>query len=259
MTHWMPALFIGHGNPMNTISDNRYTRAWSFIGQSIPRPRAILCLSAHHYIPFSLVTSSPAPPTIHDFSGFPKELYQVDYPAPGNPKLAQRIKELLIPASVGFDESWGFDHGTWSVLKHLFPLADIPVVQLSINETQPPRFHYGLGGRLKVLRKEGIFILGSGNIVHRLAAYQGNHKEAPPFEWAVRFEKYVREMLIKGDHDALLNYQDFGDDALLSAPTPDHFLPLLYILGLHKKSEKVSFPVEGFDGGSVSMLAVQIG
>ena len=259
MTNLMPAIFIGHGNPMNALSKNNYTEGWASISKSIPRPKAILSISAHYYIPFCMVTSSHSPPIIHDFSGFPKELYQVKYPAPGSPELARRVKELLKPTPVRFDESWGLDHGTWSVLKYMFSAADIPVVQLSIDETQPTRFHYEIGHRLMSLREEGILIMGSGNIVHNLAAYDWNNKDIPPFDWAMRFETYVREMLIQGEFTSLIHYQNFGDDAMLSVPIPDHYLPFIYILGLRKEMEKVSFPVQGVDGGSVSMLAVQIG
>ena len=254
----MPVIFIGHGNPMNALSNNNYTEGWASIAKSIPRPEAILSVSAHYYIPFTMVTSSLFPPTIHDFSGFPKELYQVEYPAPGNPELAQRVKELLNPTSVMFDESWGIDHGTWSVLKHMYPNADIPVVQLSIDETQPPMFHFEMGNRLMTLREEGILIVGSGNIVHNLAAYKWQDRDIDPLDWAMRFEKYVREMLMKGEYKSLIDYQSFGDDALLSVPTPDHYLPFIYVLGLCKETEEISFPVQGIDGGSVSMLAVKV-
>lgn len=259
MINLMPAIFFGHGNPMNALSKNAYTEGWASIGKSIPRPKAILSVSAHYYIPFCMVTSNPIPPTIHDFSGFPKELYQVEYPAPGSPELAQRVKELLKTTSVRLDESWGLDHGTWSVLNHVFPNPDIPVVQLSIDETQPPIFHYEMGKRLTPLREEGVLIIGSGNIVHNLAAYAWGKHDIHPFDWAVRFEEHVREMLSKGDDAPLVDYQSFGHDATLSVPTPEHYLPLLYVLGIRREKESVSFPVQGVDGGSVSMLAVQIG
>lgn len=255
----MPAVFVGHGNPMNALAKNDYTEGWAAVGKSIPRPEAILSVSAHYYIPFCMVTSNPTPPTIHDFSGFPEKLYQVEYPAPGSLELARRVKALLKPASVRLDENWGFDHGTWAVLKHMYPGADIPVVQLSIDETQPPMFHYEMGNRLMPLREDGILIIGSGNIVHNLALYNWNNKNIQPFDWAVRFENYLREMLIKGDYKSLVNYQEFGDDAILSVPIPDHYLPFIYVLGLRKEMENVSFPVQGVDGGSVSMLAVQVG
>lgn len=259
MDDLMPAIFIGHGNPMNALHKNEYTKGWASIGKAIPRPQAILCISAHYYIPFCMVTSASNPPTIHDFSGFPKELYQIAYPAPGSPELAHRVTRLIQSTRVRLDESWGFDHGTWSVLTHLFPDADIPVVQLSIDETRPAMFHYEMGRELMALREEGIFIIGSGNIVHNLSLYNWKNRNIAPYEWAVRFEKYLREMILAGDDDPLIHYEKFGEDALLSVPIPDHYLPFLYILGLRKQADQVTFPVRGVDGGSVSMLAVQIG
>ena len=259
MQNLMPALFLGHGNPMNALTQNGYTEAWASLGRSIPRPKAVLAVSAHYFIPFSAVTSNRLPPTIHDFGGFPKELYEVQYPAPGSLELARHVRDLLAPVSVRFDESWGLDHGTWSVLKHVFPKADLPVVQLSIDETQPPLFHYELGQKLGSLREEGVLIIGSGNIVHNLRAYAWGDPGLPPYDWAMGFEEHVRDALMTGDHAQLINYQALGRDANLSVPSPDHYLPFLYILGLRKDMEPVSFPVQGVDGGSVSMLAVQIG
>lgn len=258
MSDLMPVIFFGHGNPMNALSKNRYTEGWASVGKSIPRPQAVLCVSAHYYIPFTMVTAGSAPPTIHDFSGFPPELYRVEYPATGDPELASRVRELLGPGSVRLDESWGLDHGTWAVLKHVFPDADIPVVQLSIDETKPPVYHYETGKRLLPLRKERVLIIGSGNIVHNLRAYAWDRPETAPFEWAVRFEDHVKEMLDKGDVAPLVDYASFGRDAALSVPTPDHYLPFLYTLGLRRETDKVSFPVKGVDGGSVSMLCVRI-
>jgi len=255
----MPAIFFGHGNPMNALSRNAYTEGWASIGKSIPRPKAVLAVSAHWYLPGTAVTTNIAPRTIHDFGGFPRELYQVEYPAPGSPELARHVKDLLAPFPVGLDESWGLDHGTWAVLCHVFPDADIPVVQLSIDETQPSQFHYEIGKRLALLREEGVLIMGSGNIVHNLHTYAWGKHGVSPFDWAVRFEKHARELLLKGDDDLLIAYDRLGQDAMLSIPTPDHYLPLLYVIGARKEGEKVSFPVEGVDGGSVSMLAVQIG
>ena len=244
---------------MNALSKNVYTDGWVSMGKSIPRPKAVLAVSAHWYIPACAVTASLTPPTIHDFGGFPRELYQVEYRAPGSPELALRVKDLLAPVSVGLDESWGLDHGTWSVLTHVFPNADIPVVQLSINETQPPSFHYELGRKLITLREEGVFVIGSGNIVHNLSAYAWGKPGVHPFDWALRFEKKVRELLLKGDDAHVVAYEELGPDAMLSIPTPEHYLPLLYVLGLRKKNEQLSFPIQGVDGGSMSMLAVQIG
>ena len=259
MTTVMPALFIGHGNPMNAISKNAYTDAWAAIGRSVPRPRAVLSVSAHWYVPACAVTATPTPATIHDFGGFPEALYEVTYPAPGSPELARRVRDLLAPVAVGQDTEWGLDHGTWSVLTHIFPDAHIPVVQLSIDERQPPAFHYELGKRLAPLRDEGVLVMGSGNLVHNLHAYAWGDRGAHPFDWAVRFEDRVRELLLARDDAPLVAYEGLGRDAMLSIPTPDHYLPLLYILGLRRADEPLSFPVEGVDGGSVSMLAVRLG
>jgi 4,5-DOPA dioxygenase extradiol len=200
-----------------------------------------------------------APRTIHDFGGFPRELYEVQYPAPGSPDLARRVRDLLAPMVVAIDDSWGLDHGTWSVLRHVFPGADIPVVQLSIDETREPEFHYAMARSLVPLRDEGVLIIGSGNVVHNLHAYAWGKHDVAPFDWSVRFERRVRELLLKGEHDPLVNYEALGPDALLSVPTPDHYLPLLYVIAQQRAGESVSFPVEGFDGGSISMLTVQIG
>ena len=259
MTKPMPAVFIGHGNPMNTLQDNAYTRGWAAIGKEVPRPNAILSVSAHWYISGTSVTAMAAPRTIHDFGGFPPELYRVDYPAPGDPALATRVRDLLAPISVKPDEGWGLDHGTWTVLRHMFPLANIPAVQLSIDERQPAEYHYEVGKRLARLRDEGVLIVGSGNLVHNLQAYAWERHEAEPFEWAVRFEEKVRELLLVGDDDPLIAYETLGRDAALSIPTPDHYLPLLYVIALRRESDPISFPVEGVDGGSMSMLAVRIG
>jgi 4,5-DOPA dioxygenase extradiol len=259
MPDLIPAIFFGHGNPMNALLKNVYTDGWTSIGNSIPRPKAILAVSAHWYLPAMAVTASIAPRTIHDFGGFPQELYEVKYPAPGSPELARRVQELLAPVSVSLDESWGFDHGTWSVLCHVFPEADIPVVQLSIDDRQPPQFHHEIGKRLSPLRDEGILIIGSGNIVHNLHTYAWGKHGVEPFDWAVRFEKQARELLLTGDDRRLAAYEKLGRDALLSIPTPEHYLPLLYVSAVRREGEPVSFPVEGVDGGSVSMLTVQIG
>ena len=260
----MPAIFFGHGNPMNAVSQNAYTAGWAAIGRSIPRPRAILCVSAHWYVPFTAVTAMSSPRTIHDFGGFPQALFEVEYPAPGSSEVAQLVRDLITPLPlsnnpVRLDHSWGLDHGTWSVLCHVFPEADIPVVQLSIDETRPPEFHYDIGRRLEPLRDEGVLVIGSGNIIHNLHTYAWGKHEVDPFDWAVRFENLARRLLLDGDDAALVGYESLGRDALLSAPTPDHFLPLLYVLGLRRTDDAVTFPVEGFDGGSISMLTVQIG
>jgi 4,5-DOPA dioxygenase extradiol len=254
----MPVIFLGHGNPMNALFQNPYTRAWAALGAALPRPRAILSVSAHWYLPGTAVTAMARPRTIHDFGGFPPELFAVRYDAPGDPSLAREVQSLL-PVSSRLDEHWGLDHGTWSVLVHLFPAADIPVVQLSIDETQPADFHYRMGEALRGLRDSGVLILGSGDVVHNLHTYAWGRKPVEPFDWALRFETRVRELLGRGEHGPLVDYASLGRDAQLSIPTPEHYLPLLYVLGASVPGEPVSFPVEGIDGGSVSMLAVRAG
>ncbi|HVG30820.1 MAG TPA: 4,5-DOPA dioxygenase extradiol [Pyrinomonadaceae bacterium] len=255
----MPAVFFGHGNPMNALARNAWTQGWASVGASLPRPKAVLCVSAHWYLPATLVTAQTSPRTIHDFGGFPRELFAVQYPAPGSPELARRVRELLAPVSVGLDERWGLDHGAWSVLRHVFPEADVPVVQLSIDETQPASFHYELAGRLAPLRDEGVLIAGSGNLVHNLHAYAWGRHVAEPLDWAARFDALARGLLTAGDHAPLVDYESLGRDATLSAPTPDHYLPLLYVIAQQREGDEVAFPVEGFDGGSISMLCVRIG
>lgn len=259
MSDIMPAIFFGHGNPMNALAQNAYTEGWASIGRSLPKPKAIVSVSAHWYFPATAVTSNAQPRTIHDFGGFPRELYEVEYPAQGAPQLAARVREMLGPLAVSLDDRWGLDHGTWSVLCHVFPEADVPVIQLSIDETKPPQFHYELGKRLAPLREEGVLVMGSGNLVHNLHTYAWGRQRVEPFDWAVRFEEQAREFLRTGNHDPLVNYEGLGRDARLSAPTPDHYLPLLYVIALQRELDEVTFPVEGVDGGSVSMLTVRIG
>ena len=255
----MPVLFFGHGNPMNAITENAYAKKWNAIGRGLPKPTAVLAVSAHWYVDHTAVTVSPAPRTIHDFGGFPRELYEVQYPAPGDPRLAERVRDLLAPdAPVALDARWGLDHGTWSVLVHLFPDADVPVVQLSVDERKPPRFHYEVGKRLGTLRDEGVLLIGSGNVVHNLHAFAWGRHPVEQYDWAVRFESRVRELLLARDDAPLLDYPSLGEDALLSVPTPDHYLPLLYVLGARRESDTITFPVEGVDGGSISMLAVDL-
>lgn len=252
----MPAIFFGHGNPMNAITSNGYTEAWRRIGETLPRPKAVLCVSAHWYLPGTFVTAVTKPRTIHDFGGFPRELFAVQYPAHGDLGLCERVQSLT---GANFDDEWGLDHGTWSVLAHVFPKADVPVVQLSIDETQPASFHYDLGRQLASLRDEGVLVMGSGNLVHNLHAYGWGRHVPEPYDWAVRFEASARAWMLAGEHGPLVGYEELGRDATLSAPTPDHYLPLLYVLGAQQEGEAVTFPVEGVDGGSVSMLTVQVG
>lgn len=255
----MPALFLGHGNPMNALARNGWTEGWAALGRSIPRPKAVLAVSAHWYGAGLAVTAMERPRTIHDFGGFPKELFAFDYPAAGSPSLAARVRELLAPLPVASDDRWGLDHGTWSVLCHVYPAADVPVVQLRIDATQPPSFHHDLGARLAPLREEGVLLVGSGNLVHNLRAYAWGEEGVAPLDWAARFEGRARELILAGDHTPLISYETLGRDALLSVPTPDHYLPLLTVLGARRKEEPATFPVEGIDGGSISMLAVCIG
>jgi 4,5-DOPA dioxygenase extradiol len=254
-----PAIFFGHGNPMNALKETGYAAEWMRLGKQMQKPEAILAISAHWFVPGIRVTANEYPPTIHDFGGFPKTLYDIRYPAPGNPGLARRVQALLAPSLVAFDASWGLDHGTWSVLRHVFPEADVPVIQLSIDATQPAAFHFKLGRRIAHLRDENILILGSGNVVHNLQSYRWGQEKSDPYDWAVRFESRVKEVLLAGDYESLLEYEQFGPEAELAVPTLEHFLPLLYIAGAQKAEEKVLFPVEGIEGGSISMLAVRIG
>jgi 4,5-DOPA dioxygenase extradiol len=254
----MPAVFFGHGSPMNTFAQNKYTRAWQQFGRTVPRPVAILAVSAHWYEPGIAVTAMQSPRTIHDFGGFPQALFDFQYPAPGNPELARRVIELLAPLAVRADQKWGLDHGTWSVLKHVYPDADIPVVQLSIDATQPPPFHYELGQQLAPLREEGVLVVGLGNIVHNLGKLNWKD-DAPPLDWASRFEDLVRERVLKRDHQPLVGYQSLGDDARPAIPTPEHYLPLLYVLGTQQPAEPAAILIDGIQNASISMLSIVIG
>ncbi|HKT11145.1 MAG TPA: 4,5-DOPA dioxygenase extradiol [Terriglobia bacterium] len=254
-----PAIFFGHGNPMNAVTENVYTQAWRRLGAELPNPKAVLSISAHWFVPGTGVTISSSPRTIHDFGGFPQELYRVQYPAPGDPELARRVQGMIAPLPVTLDNSWGLDHGTWAVLRHVYPKADVPVVQLSIDETQPASFHFEVGRKLAPLRAENILIIGSGNIVHNLHAYAWGHHLADPYEWAVYFENEAKQMMLARDYKPLIDYERLGPNALLSIPTPDHYLPLLYVIATTQLGEKISFPVEGVDGGSISMLCVKVG
>ncbi|MDB5795627.1 MAG: ygiD [Noviherbaspirillum sp.] len=253
----MPTVFFGHGTPMNALQDNRYTRAWEQLGKALPKPKAILAISAHWYTRGTGVTAMAAPPTIHDFGGFPQALFDIRYPAPGDPALAARVRDLLKPVDVRMDDSWGLDHGTWSVLVKAYPAADIPVIQLSIDGTQPPEFHVEMGRRLAPLRDEGVLIIATGDVVHNLRTMMRGSSDA--YDWAVRFNDKVRDMLVNGDVRQLVDFKQWGEDARLSIPTDEHFLPLLYIAGTKTDDEKVSIIVDGIDAGSISMMTAAVG
>jgi 4,5-DOPA dioxygenase extradiol len=252
----MPVLFVGHGNPMNSINDNRYTRGWAALGKDLPRPKAILAISAHWFIPETSVTVMHPPRTIHDFYGFPEELFQIEYPAAGSPELAEQVADLLSPERVSLDQDWGLDHGTWSVLRHIYPRAQVPVIQLSLDCRKSPEEHFRLGQKLQELRKDGVLIVGSGNVVHNLRAFDWHNPSVEPPGWATDFEDWNRCKLMAGEPTALIDYHATGKMASLSAPTPEHYLPLLYLAGVQEKTDDVSFPVEGIDGGTMSMLSV---
>jgi 4,5-DOPA dioxygenase extradiol len=261
ITQRMPAVFIGHGSPMNTLEDNRYTQAWRALGEALPHPKAILCISAHWVTPRTIgtaVTAMSTPKTIHDFGGFPKPLFDFQYPAPGSPELAQRVRELLAPTQVIADtQEWGLDHGTWSVLAHLYPKADIPVVQLSMDGALSAQQHYALAQRLAPLRDEGVLILGSGNVVHNLGRIQwGAGANAQP--WGERFNDLVKAKIAAHDHAALMDYSQFGDDAHLSIPTPEHYWPFLYVMAQQQAGDAAKIITDGMELGSVSMLSVQV-
>ena len=250
----MPALFFGHGSPMNTLERNRHTETWEAVGRTLPRPKAILAVSAHWYIRGTAVTAMANPQTIHDFGGFPPALHAYQYPAPGDPALAAHVVDLLAPLAVGLDHEWGLDHGTWSVLAHVYRNADIPVVQLAIDRTQPAAFHYELGRRLAPLRDEGVLIVGSGNVVHNLGVIQWGGKSAP-YPWAMQFDRAFRENLERRDHAPLIDYAELGEAARMSIPTPDHYLPALYVLGAQRDDDVLSILTDGIELGSISMLS----
>lgn len=258
MSDRMPALFIGHGSPMNTLERNGFTEAWRELGRTLPRPKALLVISAHWFFGTTAVTAMSRPRTIHDFYGFPPELFAFDYPAPGLPELAQRVVEIAKPNWVGLDrDQWGLDHGTWSVLGHLYPEADIPVVQLSINALQPLEYHLQLAAKLAVLREEGVMILGSGNVVHNLGRVQWDKPDAA-FDWAERFDEAVVEQMTTrpGEILKVTQHPDFD----LAVPTPDHFIPLLYIAALAAEEGVPAQPlVRGYSLGSISMTCYGVG
>jgi 4,5-DOPA dioxygenase extradiol len=257
----MPVLFLGHGSPMNAIQDNAFSGKWEETGRTIPKPKAILCISAHWETRGTQVTAMEWPKTIHDFGGFPKELFAVQYPAPGSPELAREIKSMIRKTEVTPDEKWGLDHGCWSVLKHLYPRADVPVVQLSLDYYQDARYHYDLAKELSPLRNKGVLIIGSGNVVHNLGMVAWEKLDAEEFgyDWAIEANEKMKKLILAGDHQPLINYSSQGNAFELAIPTPEHFLPLLYVLALQEENEKVTLFNDKLVAGSLSMLSVKVG
>lgn len=257
----MPVLFLGHGNPMNAIEKNTFTEGFERIRKDLPEPKAILCISAHWETRGTFVTAMEHPETIHDFGGFPQALFDVQYPAPGSPDLAKATKALIKSVPVGLSEDWGLDHGCWSVVKHLYPEANIPIVQMSIDHTQPAAYHYALGKELSALRRKGVLIIGSGNTVHnlRLAAWDKMMTPGYGFDWALTANEKMKKMIMEGDHRSLIDFNKQGREFQLAVPTPEHFLPLLYTLALQEKDEHTHIFNDALVAGSLNMLSVKIG
>ncbi|QOI98895.1 MAG: 4,5-DOPA dioxygenase extradiol [Flammeovirgaceae bacterium] len=254
----MPLLFIGHGSPMNGIEDNEFSRGWAAIGKEIPAPQAVLCISAHWYTKGTWVTAMEKPKTIHDFYGFPKALFDVQYPAPGSPELARHTANRVTKTTVGLDHEWGLDHGTWSVVRQMYPEATIPVFQLSIDSSKPPEYHYELAREISELRKKGVLIIGSGNMVHNLRIMNWNLPDAG-FDWAIEANEKFKDFIQRNSHQPLLRYESLGKAAQLAIPTPDHYLPMIYILGLKDETDSISFFNDKTVMGSVSMTSFKVG
>lgn len=259
-TATMPLLFLGHGSPMNAIEENEFVTGFRELGRSIPRPSAILVISAHWETRGTFVTAMEHPQTIHDFGGFPQALFDVQYPAPGSPELAKQTRDLVKSTEVGLDTKWGLDHGAWSVVKHLYPLADIPVIQMSMDYTRPPQYHYELAKEIAALRKKGVLIIGSGNMVHnlRLLAWDKMDTDNYGFDWALEASEKMKRHILSGDHAPLINFKNQGRAFDMAIPTPDHFLPLLYTLGLKEEKETISLFNDKAIGGSLTMTSVKV-
>ncbi|KFE99237.1 dioxygenase [Chryseobacterium formosense] len=257
----MPVLFLGHGSPMNAIEENQFVQGFRNVAKEIPKPSVILCISAHWFTRGTKVTAMDMPKTIHDFGGFPQALFDVQYPAPGNPELAHETRELLKPVLVEEDHNWGLDHGAWSVIKHMYPNADIPVIQLSIDYTKPPQYHFDLAKKLEKLREKGILIIGSGNIVHnlRMIDWRNINTVGTGWDWAIEAREKTNNWLLDGNFQNLIDYQKQGTSLQYAIPTPDHYLPLIYSLGLKNKSEDLVLFNDDLIGGSLSMTSVKIG
>lgn len=254
----LPVLFIGHGSPMNAIEENQYTHGWKLLSAKLPQPKAILMISAHWLTEGTMVHETEKPKTIHDFWGFPEPLYKIQYPCPGVVEAARLTKSVVKKTRIDSDTEWGIDHGAWVPLRYLFPKANIPIFQLSIDVSKSAQFHYNLGKELAPLRDRGIMIIGSGNIVHNLGRMD-HARDAEPFSWAVEFDELAKHRLLKKEHEALISYEGLGKAAGISIPTPDHYWPLLYSIALQEDNESISFPVTGIAHGSISMRAVTIG
>jgi 4,5-DOPA dioxygenase extradiol len=259
----MPVLFVGHGSPMNAIEDNEFTERWRRLGREIPQPKAVLVVSAHWFTRGTFITAMDKPQTIHDFGGFPKALFDAQYPAPGAPALARQIQAQLAPTAVGLDHDWGLDHGTWSITKQMYPHANIPVLQLSLDYTKPAAWHYALGQQLAALRKKGVLIIGSGNMVHNLGLVKlpadGNFNREYGYDWAIEANELFKRKILAGDHQALIQYDKLGTAAKLAVPSPDHYLPLLYALALQGKNEAPLLFNDKLMGGSINMTSVKLG
>lgn len=257
-TDLMPTLFIGHGSPMNGIEENAFSQKWAELGKTIPIPAAVLVVSAHWFTKGTHITAMDFPSTIHDFGGFPQALFDVQYPAPGNPALAKETTQLIQSTKVGLDHDWGLDHGTWTVIRRMYPEANIPVLQLSIDYTQGPQFHYDLAQEIYALRKKGVLIVGSGNMVHNLRMLNWTMLNGGGFDWALEINEKFKNLILNDDHKALIQYQNLGKEAMLAIPTPEHYLPLIYNLGLKNKNEGLSFFNDKAVGGSLTMTSVFI-
>jgi 4,5-DOPA dioxygenase extradiol len=260
-TEKMPALFMGHGSPMNAIEENEFVKGFRDMAKGIPTPKAILCISAHWYTRGTMVTGMEKPPTIHDFGGFPQALFDVQYPAPGSPELATQVKEMMSPLSVHVSDEWGLDHGAWSVIKHMYPKADVPVIQMSIDQKLNPRQHFELGSKLKDLRNKGILIIGSGNIVHNLGMvdWANFNKDNHGFDWAIEARAEINKFIMDEYYQPLFEYNTHSKAFQNAIPTPDHFLPLMYVLGLKDKQDKITFYNDKLMAGSLSMTSVRVG
>jgi 4,5-DOPA dioxygenase extradiol len=255
----MPVLFVGHGSPMNGIEDNEFSQRWKKLAQDIPVPNAVLVISAHWFTKGTKITAMDFPKTIHDFGGFPQELFAVQYPAPGHATLAKETVDLIKATHVELDHDWGLDHGTWTIVRHMYPDANVPVLQLSIDYTKGPQYHYDLAKELQALRKKGVLIMGSGNMVHNLRMMDWSLINGGGYDWTQTMNEKFKDLISNRDHKPLINYQTMGKEALLAIPTVEHYLPLLYTLGLQGKSEETSFFNDKMVGGSLTMTSVRIG